>query len=143
MTQISCLALLLIFAPGTLSAQVRPAPQPRPAAPQTHKRAAPAAGPKVSDADLEKAIRARFARSKIGVNHFAVKVQGGTATLEGKTEVIQHKATATRLARAAGATNVANHIQISEAAKQRAAANLAKGRRRAQVKRGDSRSQAQ
>jgi hypothetical protein len=35
---------------------------------------------------------------------------------------------------------VNNHIQVSDAAKQKAAANLEKGRRRAQIKRGDARS---
>jgi hypothetical protein len=130
----------MLLALGLASAQVKPTPQARPA-PQTHKRATAGTTPKVSDPDLEKAIRARFARSKIGVNHFTVRVQGGAATIEGKTDVIQHKATATRLARAAGAVTVVNKIQISEAARQSAAANLAKGRRRAQVKRGETRSQ--
>jgi hypothetical protein len=36
--------------------------------------------------------------------------------------------------------NVVNKIQISQAAKDRAAANLAKGRRRVQVKRSEARS---
>jgi hypothetical protein len=115
--------------------------QPRPAA-QAHKRpAAGATAPRLSDAELEKAIRARFARSKIDANHFTVKVQGGTATLEGKTDVIQHKATATRLAKSAGAPAVSNKIQVSQAARERAAANLERGRRRVQVKRGDARTE--
>jgi hypothetical protein len=54
--------------------------------------------------------------------------------------VVQHKGTATRMAKTAGAVAVVNHIQISDAAKQKAAANLAKGRRRAQVTRGEPRS---
>jgi len=37
---------------------------------------------------------------------------------------------------------VNNRIQLSDAAKQKAAANLETGRRRAQIKRGDSRSDA-
>jgi hypothetical protein len=86
---------------------------------------------------LEKAIRARFAKSKISKNNFQVQVQGGVATLEGQTDVIQHKGTATRLARSAGAARVVNKIQVSQAARDRASANLAKGRRRAQVKRGE------
>ncbi len=106
----------------------------------THTRAE---GSKVqaSDRELEAAIRARFARSKIAVNHFEVSVQGGVATLTGKTDVIQHKGTATRLARAAGAVQVVNKIEPSQAARERASANLAKGRRRAQVKRSEGRSQ--
>ncbi len=100
-------------------------------------------GPRVqaSDRELEAAIRARFARSKIAVNHFEVSVQGGVATLTGKTNVIQHKGTATRLARAAGAVQVVNKIEPSQAARDRASVNLAKGRRRAQVKRSEARSQ--
>ncbi len=103
-----------------------------------HARGGPARSSGLSDADLEKAINARFAKSKISTNKFTCHVQGGVATLEGKTEVIQHKGTATRLAKNAGAIAVVNHIQISQAAKDKAANNLAGGRRRAQVKRGDT-----
>jgi hypothetical protein len=46
------------------------------------------------------------------------------------------------LAKSAGARGVANHIEVSDAAKAKASGNLAAGRRRAQLKRGDSRSQA-
>ena len=46
------------------------------------------------------------------------------------------------MARTAGAKAVVNHIQISEAARAKAAGNLDAGRRRAQVKRGDTRSEA-
>ena len=107
-----------------------------------HARPAAAAGqPAANDRQVEAAIRARFAESKIGVNHFTVHVQGGVATIEGHADVIQHKGTATRLARAAGAREVVNRIEISEAARERAEANLAKGRRRAQVKRSDKRSE--
>jgi hypothetical protein len=94
-----------------------------------------------SDRELEAAIQARFARSKISSNHFQVSVQGGVATLTGRADVLQHKGTATRLARAAGAREVVNRIEISEAARQRASANLAKGRRRAQIKRGEARTE--
>lgn len=106
------------------------------------KTAARPPAPARSDADIEKDIRARFARSKIGPEKYQVHVQGGAATIEGKTDVIQHKGVATRLARLGGATSVSNHIQVSEAAKEKAAQNLATGRRRAQVKRGDARSEA-
>lgn len=100
-----------------------------------------AARPKTvaDDARIEAAIRARFAASKIAANNFTVRVQGGVATIEGRTDVIQHKGTATRLAKRAGATRVVNKIEISQAARDRASNNLAKGRRRAQVKRGEAR----
>lgn len=91
--------------------------------------------PAASDVELEKAIRARFAKSKISEDKFTVRVQGGVATLEGRTDIIQRKGTATRLARAAGAREVVNRIEPSEKARQKAADNLTKGRRRAQVKR--------
>jgi osmotically-inducible protein OsmY len=100
------------------------------------------AAPARSDADIEKDIRNRFSKSKIGVEKYTVHVQGGVATIEGKTDVIQHKGVATRLARLGGASAVSNHIQISEAAKEKAAQNLETGRRRAQIKRGDARSEA-
>ena len=91
-----------------------------------------------TDAQLEKAIRERFAESKIAEDKFEVHVQGGQATITGNTNVLQHKGTATRLAHAAGATDVVNNVEPSEEARQKATANLAKGRRRAQVKRGET-----
>jgi hypothetical protein len=94
--------------------------------------------PQISDADLEKAIHAKFAGSKISVDKFKAHVQGGVATLEGYTEVVQHKGTATRLAKTAGALAVVNNIEIAQAAKDKAQANLDSGRRRAQVKRSDT-----
>lgn len=96
--------------------------------------------PAQSDAALEAAIRAKFAKSKIGVEHYQVHVQGGIATIEGRTDTVQHKGVATRLAKTAGARAVNNHIQIGDEAKQKAAANLETGRRRAQIKRSDTRS---
>lgn len=91
----------------------------------------------MTDTNLEKAIRARLAASKISTNKFEVHVQGGVATLEGRTDVVQHKGAATRLARSAGAVKVVNRIEVSQAAKDKAAGNLASGRRRAQVKRSE------
>lgn len=83
---------------------------------------------KLPDAQIERNIRAKFAKSKINVEHFTVSVQSGVATIEGKTNVIQHKGVATRLARTGGALAVQNHIQISEEARAKAAAKLAKNR---------------
>ena len=123
-----------------------PAAEQRPAT--AHQReAAPksAAGrgaPALTDQQLEAAIRARFAKSKIDAEKFQVHVQGGVATIDGHTDVIQHKGTATRLAKSAGAAGVNNRIQISDAAKKKAAGNLETGRRRVQVKRGEARSDA-
>lgn len=96
--------------------------------------------PRLSDAQLEALIRAKFAKSK-SANKFTVRVQGGVANIEGKTDVVQHKGAATHMAKTAGAIAVNNHVQISDAARQKAAGNLETGRRRAQIKRGDARSQ--
>lgn len=93
------------------------------------------------DKQIEAAIPARLAKSKIGKDGFTVHVQGGVATWEGATSVVQHKGAATRMAKAAGAHSVVNNIKVSDAAKEKAAANLEQGRRRAQVKRGESRRQ--
>ncbi len=111
-----------------------PAGGKRPTAPKAASQSASA------DARMEAAIRARFAKSKINADKFQVHVQGGVATIEGKTDVIQHKGVATRLAKSAGAVAVANHIEISDAAREKASRNLEAGRRRAQIKRGDARS---
>lgn len=94
-----------------------------------------------SDASIEAAIKAKLAKSKIGKDGFKVHVQGGVAYWEGKTDIIQHKGAATRMAKSAGAKAVANNIQISEAARAKAAGRLGEGRRRAQIKRSDNRSE--
>lgn len=131
----------LICGMAALAALLNAATPARPRTAATHARSSATGNTPLSDRELEAAIRARFARSKIAANGFQVRVQGGVATLEGRTNVIQHKGTATRLARAAGARQVVNRIELSEAARQRAAANLAQGRRRAQLKRSEARSE--
>lgn len=78
-----------------------------------------------ADLQIEHRIQAKFAKSKISVEHFTVSVKSGVATIEGKTSVIQHKGVATRLAKTGGALAVQNHIQISEEARAKAAARLA------------------
>ncbi len=82
----------------------------------------------VPDAQIERTIRAKFAKSKINAEHFTVTVQNGVATVEGKTNVIQHKGVATRLSKTGGAVAVQNHIQVSEAAREKAADRLTQGR---------------
>ena len=117
-----------------------PAADQRPA--QAHQRqVVPNAAPRLTDIQLEALIRAKFAKSKINADKFKVRVQGGIATIEGRTDVMQHKGVATRMARTAGAIAVNNHIQLSDEAKQKASGNLEQGRRRAQVQRGEPRSQ--
>jgi len=127
-------AALLCFALSAGLAATRTAPSARAA--RTPAKVAKQRA--ISDAELEKAIRERFAASKISRHHFQVHVQGGVATIEGQTDVLQHKGTATRLAKNAGATKVINRVVVSEAAKEKAARNLAAGRRRAQIKRSET-----
>jgi hypothetical protein len=129
------MAAVLCVAAVAGAADQRPVPP--------HERAAPpkaVAKSGLNDAQLEAAIRARFGRSKIDADHFKVHVQGGVATIEGHTDVIQHKGVATRLAKNAGAVAVTNRIEIGEAARAKAAGNLEQGRRRVQVSRGEPRS---
>jgi hypothetical protein len=113
MKNLKNLSILLLFATGM--------PIYAAAAVQNKPHTAPS-----SDAAIEQSIHTRLARSKIAAEKFQFKVQGGVVTIEGKTNVIQRKGAATRMARAAGATLVVNKIVISDEARQKAAANLAK-----------------
>jgi osmotically-inducible protein OsmY len=137
MLQAPALAASLVLAAVAGMSQTKPVPAHTTPAPVK----APTQQPAKSDTAIEAAIRAKFAKSKIDAEKFQVHVQGGVATIEGKTNVVQHKGTATRLAKTGGAIAVNNHIQISDAAKKKAADNLDQGRRRAQIKRGDPRSE--
>ena len=120
---------------AALAGAAAPQPQTKPSAAVAPPRKA---APKLSDAQIETAIRAKFAKSK-SASSFSVRVQGGVAHIDGKTDVIQRKAAASRMAKLAGAVAVDNKVQVSEAARARAAGNLEQGRRRAQVKRSEAR----
>jgi len=115
--------VLIVLALGLASAQTPPVKVLKP----------------LSDAEIERAIRERLARSKCAADNFTVRVQGGVATFDGRTDVVQRKGAATRIAKSAGARRVVNRIQVSEAAKEKASAGLSKGRRRVQVKREEAR----
>jgi osmotically-inducible protein OsmY len=67
----------------------------------------------LSDSQIEATIRTKLAKSKIGKDGFRFKVQRGVVTWEGTTSVIQHKGSATRMARSAGAVQVVNNIKVS------------------------------
>jgi osmotically-inducible protein OsmY len=124
-----CLALLAIAGHG------QTLPAAKPVSPAVKKNSPGHSAS--SDVELEKTISARFARSKISTDNFQVRVQGGAATITGRTDVLQHKGTATRLAKTSGAVKVINQVEVSDAAKQKASANLASGGRRVQVIRSD------
>jgi len=64
----------------------------------------------------------------VSKERFTVSVKDGVATLDGKTNVIQHKGVATRIAKLGGAVAVQNHIEVSEEARARAAAKLGRYR---------------
>jgi osmotically-inducible protein OsmY len=119
---VSALALAVVFA-GLSQATPEVKPVVKPAA-----GASKLASQKNPDAQIERTIRAKFAKSKINAEHFTVSVENGVATIEGKTNVIQHKGVASRLAKTGGAVAVRNHIQVSDAAKAKAAARLAQYR---------------
>ena len=145
MTKYRWIPALAFFAAAAGLSQTHPAAKPgsttkTSATPRTHARSGAGGSSAANDVELEKAIRARFASSKINADKFEVHVQGGVATLAGRTDVLQHKGTATRLAKSMGAQQVVNRIEVSQAARDKASANLAKGRRRAQIKR-DARSE--
>lgn len=127
------LLIAVLFAPALfLQAAATPATKAATKAATSQPAAVP-------DSQVEKVFRAKLAKSpKMSVEKFTVHVQGGVATLSGHTDVVQHKGAATRMAKSAGALAVVNNIEISQAAKDKAAANLEKGRRRAQVKRTDT-----
>ena len=96
--------------------------------------AGPANGSRRSDLEIEAAIKAKLAKSKIGKDGFQVHVKNGIATWQGATPVIQHKGAATRMAKSAGAIQVVNNIKIADEAKQKAAGNLTGAPRRVGVK---------
>jgi hypothetical protein len=112
MKNLQNLTILLLFAIGAPVYAATAQNKPHPAQP--------------SDAAIEQSIHTRLAKSKIAADKFQFKVQAGVVTIEGKTNVIQRKGAATRMARAAGATQVVNKIVISEEARQKAAANIAR-----------------
>jgi len=94
-----------------------------------HGQAQPKATPRWKDVELKKSIEERLARSAIAVNKFRVEVTDGVVRITGKTDVMQHKGVATRLAKSMGAKVVKNEIEITDAARQRAAAQLLRGKK--------------
>lgn len=77
--------------------------------------------PLPDDSTLAEAVRRAIGRSKIRIDGLRVRAERGVVILEGRADVVQHKAVATRLAKRAGARWVDNRIQLTEAARQRLA----------------------
>jgi uncharacterized cupredoxin-like copper-binding protein len=90
----------------------------------TPSRASAVHQPQASDAQIQQTIQTKLAKSKIGKDGFRFQVSHGVVTWEGSTNVVQHKGAATRMAKAAGASKVVNNIQVSAAAKAKAAQSL-------------------
>jgi len=123
-------ALIAAFAGLSQAATVA-----QPVASTSSVKKAPPRG--LPDAVIERNIKTKLAKSKIGLDKFTIKVQNGVAFWEGKTDVMQHKGAATRMARTAGAVAVVNNIQISDAARRKAAHIPTGETPRAQVKHPD------
>lgn len=122
---VSGLALMSLFASVSTAAPASTTSRPPVAANRS----------RLSDPELDRIIRTKLAKSKVGKDGFTFKVKGGVVTWEGATGVIQHKGAATRMARTAGAVDVVNNIKISDEARARAAGNLSgSGPKRAVVK---------
>lgn len=127
----------------TQAAQTKAPPKPAPTANTQNSTQ--------QDKDIENAIRAKLARSKIGKDGFTIRVQGGVAYWEGTTGVAQHKGSATRMAKTAGAKRVVNNIAVnnssannakaSDEAKPAAAGTLAQSPRSVAVKRAEPRAE--
>jgi hypothetical protein len=129
MRSIALTLFVLLFAPLWNHASSMAA-----AAPASNRGASSAStSTALSDSQIEQDLRARLSRSKLATKKFQFRVQGGVATLTGRTDVVQHKGIMTRMAKASGARAVVNNIEISEAARAKAAAKLEAGRRKAVV----------
>jgi len=139
MGRVFSIAVAALFAAGVWAGDQTPTQKTQ--TPVGARSAAAVSPPPAAPARPAPTTPAKFAKSKISADKFTVRVQGGVATIEGQTNVIQHKGTATRMAKTAGAVAVNNHVRIGDAAKQKAAENLDEGRRRVQIKRGDARSE--
>jgi len=111
-------ALFAIFCLG-LTCAVAPN-----AAAATNRTSTLAQRPTPTDAEITATIRTKLAKSKIGKDGFRFHVQRGVVTWEGTTNVVQHKGSATRMAKAAGAVQVINNIQVSASGKAKSIATL-------------------
>lgn len=130
-TLILGLVILLTASVTGWAADSKPAP-PKPVASQGTSAE--------QDKAIEAAIKTKLAKSKIGQDGLTVRVQGGVAYWDGTTNIVQHKGSATRMAKSAGALKVVNNIRVSEEAKARAADNLSRAPR-GDAKRSETRDQ--
>jgi osmotically-inducible protein OsmY len=125
-----------IFAVAATALFLAVALQPAEAPKKTEARAA--ARPPWKDTELRKAVEARLARSAIASDHFKVTVTDGVVHITGTTNVMQHKGVATRLAHSVGAKDVRNEIEVSKAARRKAAEQLTRGRKSADAEQDEA-----
>lgn len=105
------------FFPSLLMAMLLAAGLAAPADAGTTARTTTQRAATPTDSQIETTIRTKLAKSKIGKDGFRFHVQRGIVTWEGTTNVMQHKGSATRMARAAGAVQVVNNIHVNGASK--------------------------
>jgi hypothetical protein len=74
-----------------------------------------AAEPARSDGQIEAQLRTKLAKSLIGRDGFTFRVKDGVVYWEGSTTIPQHKGSATRMAKSAGARRVVNQIRVAGA----------------------------
>jgi len=111
------LILLIALSSGAVSPAAEGPPSPQKSASKTD-----------TDRKIEQNLQAKLAKSKLAADHFTVSVSHGIATIEGVTDVPQHKGVMTRMAKASGAVGVRNNIRMSAAAKGKTTEALAKAR---------------
>lgn len=87
------------------------------------------------DAQIERTIKSKLAKSKLAADHFTFTVVKGVVTIEGTTNVMQHKGAMTRMAKVSGATSVRNNIRVSDVARAKAAAAFAGSRKTSAISR--------
>jgi osmotically-inducible protein OsmY len=67
----------------------------------------------LTDAQIERALKARLGRSKLAADKLEFAVHGGVVEWNGTVRVPQRKGAATRMAKSAGAAKVVNRIKIA------------------------------
>ena len=87
-----------------------------------------------SDAEIARKFREKLSKSKLKSEGIQIKVEKGTATITGRTDILQHKGTATRMAKSSGATQIHNEMVVGEAARKAAGERLAASRNKAFAK---------
>lgn len=71
--------------------------------------------PARSDAQIESQLKTKLAKSVIGKDGFTFRVKESVVYWDGATSIPQHKGSATRMAKSAGAKRVVNQIKVAGA----------------------------